>query len=75
MITFLYLSFTYPLTIRYLSFCDPILYLSFLGFQLIILVKGSYPFAISCFFFIMMDNKILMINMHLITLKNLKNKI
>ena len=33
MIIVLYLSFTYPL-----SFCDPILYLSFLGFQL------SYPF-------------------------------
>ena len=28
----LYLSFTYPFVIRYLSVCDPILYLSILGF-------------------------------------------
>ena len=27
-------SVSYPFAIRYLSFCDPILYLSFLGFQL-----------------------------------------
>ena len=34
MIIVLYLSFNYPLAIRYLSFCDPILNLSFLCFQL-----------------------------------------
>ena len=34
MIIVLYLPFTYSLAIRYLSFCDPILYVSFLGFQL-----------------------------------------
>ena len=31
---FLYLSFIYPFAFRYLSFCDPILYLSILGFRL-----------------------------------------
>ena len=30
----LYLSVSYSFAIRYLSFCDPILYLSILGFQL-----------------------------------------
>ena len=34
MIIVLYLSFTYQLAIRYLSFCDPILNLSFHGFRL-----------------------------------------
>ena len=34
MIIVIYPSFTYPLSIRYLTFCEPILYLSFLGFQL-----------------------------------------
>ena len=29
-----HLSFFYPFSIRFLSFCDPILFLSFLGFQL-----------------------------------------
>ena len=32
------LSFIYPFAIRYLSFCDPILYLSFLSFQLLGLI-------------------------------------
>ena len=30
----LYLSFIYPFAIRHLSFCDPIFYLSILGFRL-----------------------------------------
>ena len=34
MISILYLYVSYPFAIRYLSFCDPILYLSILGFQL-----------------------------------------
>ena len=36
MISILYLSVSYPFPICNLSFCDPILYLSFLGFQLCI---------------------------------------
>ena len=37
------LSFIYPLPIRYLSFCDAILYLSFLGFQLWYYNRVLYP--------------------------------
>ena len=39
MIIVLYLSFTYPFALRYLSICDPILPLSFLGFQLRLLLE------------------------------------
>ena len=40
----LYLSVCYPLTILYQSFCDPILYLSILGFRLMrVGFKGKLP--------------------------------
>ena len=56
MIIVLYLSFTFPLAIRYhnryQSFCDPILYLSFLGFQLWLSLNPSLQLVVAQYLYL-----------------------